>query len=115
MQLRGVRNFVPVIGTSDGTGVKLNRTIGGSVLDSLDPFLLLDEFGFEDGDDYIGGFSDHPHRVIETVTYMLDGLLRRENGTGAGGTLTPGGDGKVGSRPHRPLRSALHRRQARDR
>lgn len=91
MQLRGVSNLVPAIATSDGAGVKLNRTIGGPVLDSLDPFLLLDEFGSEDGADYIGGFPDHPHRGFETVTYMLDGLMRHEDSTGAGGTLTPGG------------------------
>jgi len=91
MQLRGVSNLVPAIATSDGAGVKLNRTIGGPVLDSLDPFLLLDEFGSEDGADYIGGFPDHPHRGFETVTYMLDGLMRHEDSTGAGGTLGPGG------------------------
>ncbi len=91
MNLRGVSNLVPAIATSDGAGVKLNRTIGGPVLDSLDPFLLLDEFGSEDGADYIGGFPDHPHRGFETVTYMLDGLMRHEDNTGAGGTLSPGG------------------------
>ena len=91
MQLRGVSKLVPAIATSDGAGVKLNRTIGGPVLDSLDPFLLLDEFGSEDGADYIGGFPDHPHRGFETVTYMLDGLMRHEDSTEAGGTLTPGG------------------------
>ncbi len=91
MQLRGVSNLVSAIATSDGAGVKLNRTIGGPALDSLDPFLLLDEFGSEDGADYIGGFPDHPHRGFETVTYMLDGLMRHEDSTGTGGTLTPGG------------------------
>ncbi len=91
MKLRGVNKLVPAIATSDGAGVKLNRTIGGPMLDSLDPFLLLDEFGSEDGADYIGGFPDHPHRGFETVTYMLDGLMRHEDNTGAAGTLGPGG------------------------
>ncbi|MDP6816856.1 MAG: pirin family protein [Alphaproteobacteria bacterium] len=90
MQLRGVKNLVPAIATSDGAGVKLNRTIGGPELDSLDPFLLLDEFGSEDGADYIAGFPDHPHRGFETVTYMLDGLMRHADSTGAGGMLGPG-------------------------
>ena len=90
MNLRSVQNLVPAIATSDGEGVKLNRTIGGPVLDNLDPFLLLDEFGSEDGADYIGGFPDHPHRGFETVTYMLDGLMRHEDSTGAVGTLGPG-------------------------
>ncbi|HJN59791.1 MAG TPA: pirin family protein, partial [Alphaproteobacteria bacterium] len=91
MQLRGVKNLVPAIATSDGAGMKLNRTIGGPELDSLDPFLLLDEFGSEEGADYIAGFPDHPHRGFETVTYMLDGLMRHDDSTGAGGTLGPGG------------------------
>ncbi|MBT5674308.1 MAG: pirin family protein [Rhodospirillaceae bacterium] len=90
MKLRSVNNLVPAIATSDGAGVKLNRTIGGPVLDNLDPFLLLDEFGSEEGADYIGGFPDHPHRGFETVTYMLNGLMRHEDSTGAGGTLGPG-------------------------
>lgn len=90
MNLRSVNNLVPAIATSDGAGVKLNRTIGGPVLDNLDPFLLLDEFGSEEGADYIGGFPDHPHRGFETVTYMLNGLMRHEDSTGAGGTLGPG-------------------------
>jgi redox-sensitive bicupin YhaK (pirin superfamily) len=91
MMLRSVSNLVPAIATSDGAGVKLNRSIGGPVLDHLDPFLLLDEFGSEDGADYIAGFPDHPHRGFETVTYMLDGRMRHEDNTGAGGTLGPGG------------------------
>ncbi|MBT3927308.1 MAG: pirin family protein [Rhodospirillaceae bacterium] len=90
MKLRSVNNLVPATATSDGAGVKLNRTIGGPVLDNLDPFLLLDEFGSEEGADYIGGFPDHPHRGFETVTYMLNGLMRHEDSTGAGGTLGPG-------------------------
>ncbi len=90
MKLRSVNNLVPAVATSDGAGVKLNRTIGGPVLDNLDPFLLLDEFGSEEGADYIGGFPDHPHRGFETVTYMLNGLMRHEDSTGAGGTLGPG-------------------------
>jgi len=90
MILRSVKNLVPAIATSDGAGVKLNRTIGGPAVDNLDPFLLLDEFGSEEGADYIGGFPDHPHRGFETVTYMLNGLMRHDDSTGAGGTLDPG-------------------------
>lgn len=90
MILRSVKNLVPAIAASDGAGVKLNRTIGGPAVDNLDPFLLLDEFGSEEGADYIGGFPDHPHRGFETVTYMLNGLMRHDDSTGAGGTLGPG-------------------------
>ena len=58
---------------SDGAGVKLKRSIGTPAINYLDPFLMLDEFGSENKDDYIGGFPPHPHRGIETVTYMLSG------------------------------------------
>ena len=61
--------------TSDGAGVKLNRVFGYYEVPLLDPFLLLDDFGSENPDDYIAGFPWHPHRGIETVTYMLNGAV----------------------------------------
>ena len=76
--------------TSDGAGVKLRRVIGGTELPDLDPFLLLDEFGTERAEDYIGGFPDHPHRGFETVTYMLDGRMRHRDNHGNEGLLVPG-------------------------
>jgi len=76
--------------TSDGAGVKLTRVIGGSELPDLDPFLLLDEFGTDKAEDYIGGFPDHPHRGFETVTYMLDGRMRHRDNHGNQGLLVPG-------------------------
>ena len=76
--------------TSDGAGVKLTRVIGGTSLPDLDPFLLFDEFGSERGQDYIGGFPDHPHRGFETVTYMLDGRMRHADNRGNSGLLGPG-------------------------
>ncbi len=77
--------------TSDGAGVRLKRVIGSPELDYLDPFLMLDAFGSDRADDYIAGFPSHPHRGIETVTYMLAGRMRHEDDTGQGGTLGPGG------------------------
>ncbi len=77
--------------TSDGAGVTLRRSIGSQVLSELDPFLLLDNFGTENPDDYIAGFPDHPHRGFETVTYMIKGLMRHRDNTGAEGLLGPGG------------------------
>ncbi len=75
--------------TSDGAGVKLKRSIGVKP-DYFDPFLMLDEFGSENKDDYIGGFPPHPHRGIETVTYMLQGEFEHEDSTGAKGRMTSG-------------------------
>ncbi|WAC64542.1 pirin family protein [Pseudoxanthomonas sp. SL93] len=76
--------------TSDGAGVKLTRVIGGPDLPDLDPFLLLDEFGTDKAEDYLGGFPEHPHRGFETVTYMLDGRMRHRDNHGNEGLLTPG-------------------------
>jgi len=82
-QVRGVA-------TSDGAGVKLTRVIGGPALPDLDPFLLLDEFGTDQAEDYIAGFPSHPHRGFETVTYMLDGRMRHKDNHGNEGLLVPG-------------------------
>ena len=88
---RAVAQVVEPMAASDGAGVRLKRSIGSPALDHLDPFLLLDEFGSDDSADYIAGFPDHPHRGFETVTYMLDGLMRHQDSTGEGGVLKPGG------------------------
>jgi len=77
--------------TQDGAGVKLTRVIGSRVLPDLDPFLLLDEFGTDEPQDYIGGFPEHPHRGFETVTYMLDGRMRHCDNHGNQGLLVAGG------------------------
>lgn len=77
--------------TSDGAGVRLKRIIGQPDLDYLDPFLMLDAFGSDEATDYIAGFPSHPHRGIETVTYMLAGRMRHEDDTGNAGVLGPGG------------------------
>ena len=76
--------------TSDGAGVKLKRSIGTSLIDYYDPFLMLDEFGSENKDDYIGGFPPHPHRGIETVTYMINGEFQHKDSTGAKGKMSSG-------------------------
>ena len=74
---------------SDGAGVKLKRSIGVDP-NYFDPFLMLDEFGSENKDDYIGGFPPHPHRGIETVTYMLNGEFEHKDSTGAKGKMSAG-------------------------
>jgi quercetin 2,3-dioxygenase len=75
---------------SDGAGVKLTRVIGTPQLDMLDPFLMLDEFGTDQPEDYLAGFPEHPHRGFETVTYMLDGRMRHKDNHGNEGLLVPG-------------------------
>ena len=76
--------------TSDGAGVRMTRVIGSQLLDSFDPFLLLDEFRSDDPNDYIAGFPDHPHRGFETVTYMLAGRMRHGDNQGNTGLLGSG-------------------------
>ncbi|WP_416305026.1 pirin family protein [Neptunicella sp. SCSIO 80796] len=76
---------------SDGDGVKLLRVFGGPQLQRFDPFLMLDEFGSEQAEDYIGGFPPHPHRGFETVTYMLQGKMEHRDHIGNVGLLEDGG------------------------
>ena len=85
-----VEKIIEPLAASDGAGVKLKRSIGTHLIDYHDPFLMLDEFGSENKDDYIGGFPAHPHRGIETVTYMLSGEFEHEDSTGAKGVMSPG-------------------------
>ena len=85
-----IKKIVKAVNASDGAGVKLKRSIGTPEADYIDPFLMLDEFGSENKDDYVAGFPPHPHRGIETVTYMLNGEFEHEDSTGAKGTMAPG-------------------------
>jgi len=87
---RNVARIVRSQVASDGAGVKLRRSIGMGDISELDPFLLLDNFGTENPDDYIAGFPEHPHRGFETVTYMIAGQMRHKDSTGAEGVLGPG-------------------------
>jgi len=84
-----VEKIIEPILTSDGAGVKLKRSIGVEP-NYFDPFLMLDEFGSENKDDYIAGFPPHPHRGIETVTYMLAGDFEHKDSTGGQGRMTAG-------------------------
>ena len=87
---RTIQQIVKGIETSDGSGVNLTRIIASPSLNMLDPFLLLDEFGSSDPDNYIGGFPPHPHRGFETITYMLNGKFRHKDSAGNEGYLTDG-------------------------
>ena len=87
---RTIQRIVKGIQTSDGAGVNLTRIIASPSLNMLDPFLLLDEFGSDNPDDYIAGFPPHPHRGFETITYMLNGKFRHKDTAGNEGFLTDG-------------------------
>ena len=87
---RTILRTVKGIQTSDGAGVNLTRIIASPSLNMLDPFLLLDEFGSDNPDDYIAGFPPHPHRGFETITYMLNGKFRHKDTAGNEGCLTDG-------------------------
>lgn len=91
MSARKLVQVVDALETSDGAGVKLRRSLGSRPDLRLDPFLMLDEFGTENPDDYIAGFPPHPHRGFETVTYMLDGHMQHRDHLGNVGDLGPGG------------------------
>ena len=91
MTHRTIKQTILARPTSDGAGVRLKRSIGTDMLSELDPFLLLDNFGTENPEDYIAGFPDHPHRGFETVTYMIQGRMRHKDSSGAEGLLRPGG------------------------
>ena len=84
-----VSHIIDPIPASDGAGVKLKRSIGVEP-NYFDPFLMLDEFGSENSEDYIAGFPPHPHRGIETVTYMLAGDFEHKDSTGGQGRMTAG-------------------------
>jgi redox-sensitive bicupin YhaK (pirin superfamily) len=100
--------------TMEGAGVKLNRLIAGQQVDWIDPFLLLDHFGSDEPADYMAGFPMHPHRGIETVTYMLDGETDHRDTMGNAGTIGPGavqwmsaGGGLLHEEMPRPVRGRL--------
>jgi redox-sensitive bicupin YhaK (pirin superfamily) len=92
MSVRKVIEIIRGHYTIDGAGVKLYRVFGGPKTAILtDPFLLLDHFGSKNPLDYIAGFPWHPHRGIETITYMLKGRVKHEDSTGLSGIIE-GGD-----------------------
>jgi len=88
---RSVERLIAGQPTSDGAGVKLTRVLTQPLQRRLDPFLMLDAFGTDNPEDYIGGFPDHPHRGFETVTYMIAGRMRHRDSAGHEGLLQNGG------------------------
>lgn len=86
-----IKQIVEGMSASDGAGVKLKRVLGQPLLKRLDPFLMLDEFGSDDAQDYLAGFPKHPHRGFQTVTYMLNGKMGHKDSVGNEGVIEDGG------------------------
>lgn len=76
--------------TMEGAGVRLKRAFGYNEVPLLDPFLMLDDFHSNNPADYRAGFPWHPHRGIETVTYMIDGYMKHEDSIGNKGIISSG-------------------------
>jgi len=89
-QQRKVRTIIEPQTVMEGAGVRLKRSIATASLDNLDPFLLFDHFGSKDPADYIKGFPMHPHRGIETVTYMIQGAVNHKDSIGNSGSISSG-------------------------
>lgn len=90
-QPRPIRRIVTGSNQIDGAGVHLVRVIGRGEVEEFDPFLMLDAFDSRDPEDYIRGFPWHPHRGIETVTYLIEGDIEHGDSLGNGGHIREGG------------------------
>ena len=90
MSLRPVREIIQATPTIEGAGVKLQRAFGFGKTKDFDPFLLLDDFRNNNPGDYLAGFPWHPHRGIETITYVLAGSVEHGDSLGNRGKMTAG-------------------------
>jgi redox-sensitive bicupin YhaK (pirin superfamily) len=90
MSIRPVKRVIQSQPTMEGAGVRLRRAFGFGETGDFDPFLLLDDFRNENPDDYLAGFPWHPHRGIETITYVLAGTVDHGDSLGNRGTLGAG-------------------------
>ncbi|MBI3616580.1 MAG: pirin family protein [Candidatus Omnitrophica bacterium] len=88
--IRQIKKVWKNIPTIEGAGVRLKRVFGFHEVPQLDPFLLLDCFQSDNRDDYVRGFPWHPHRGMETITYVLDGDVEHQDSLGNRGIIRPG-------------------------
>jgi len=90
MKIRNVIKRVKGHNTVDGAGVQLIRVLGPNDVQDIDPFLMLDAFDSKNPEDYIKGFPMHPHRGIETITYLIEGEVTHRDSLKNGGTIHGG-------------------------
>jgi redox-sensitive bicupin YhaK (pirin superfamily) len=90
MSIRPIQRLVKAKPTLEGAGVHLRRAFGFGSTSEFDPFLLLDDFRNDDPDLYLAGFPWHPHRGIETITYVLAGTVEHGDSLGNRGAIAPG-------------------------
>jgi quercetin 2,3-dioxygenase len=90
MSIRPVKKILKAQPTIEGAGVNLRRAIGFGDPTEVDPFLLLDDFRNEKPEDYLAGFPWHPHRGIETITYVLAGSVEHGDSMGNNGVISSG-------------------------
>jgi len=86
---RVFKKIFPAVETMEGAGVRLKRGFGG-ISKEFDPFLLFDDFSGEHEEDYVRGFPGHPHRGMETVTYILEGAVHHRDSLGNEGVIGAG-------------------------
>ncbi len=90
MSIRPVKRLIKSKPTTEGAGVHLRRAFGFGNTSEFDPFLLFDDFRNDIPEDYLAGFPWHPHRGIETITYVLAGNVEHGDSMGNRGTIGAG-------------------------
>lgn len=88
--LRSIAHVWPSVPTTEGAGVHLRRAFGFDEVPQFDPFLMLDDFRGDRPSQFLAGFPWHPHRGIETITYMLEGEVDHGDSMGNEGVIGPG-------------------------
>lgn len=90
MSIRKIQTSLQSVPTVEGAGVHLKRAFGHAQVPRFDPFLMLDDFHSSDPADYLAGFPWHPHRGIETITYLLEGVVEHGDSMGNNGVIGAG-------------------------
>src|SRR5262249_25755478 len=90
MSIRPIKKLIKSKPTLEGAGVHLRRAFGFGNTGDFDPFLLLDDFRNDVPEDYLAGFPWHPHRGIETITYVLAGTVEHGDSMGNKGAIAAG-------------------------